>query len=146
MTSYAEVTAADRDVAAFLATQLHVLNIWRLPRAAWVARQDGAIVAVLVLTNVDYPAIHLLLPPGSARPFMRIVKLWRLAKAWLASHNVPVVAAPVYVQLRHFQSLLRRLGFVKAGEESDENGTVLEVIYAYTFKEPPHEDQVRTAE
>lgn len=133
MTTYAEVTAEDHDVAAFLAAQIHVLNIWRLPRAAWVARQDGAIIAVLVLTNVDYPAIHLFKRDPDERPFMRIVKLWRLAKAWLIEHRIPIVVAPIHPHLHHFGSLLRRLGFTKAGVESDDDG-VREIIYAYTLE------------
>ena len=138
MTTYGEVGAADRDVAAFLASQLHVLNIWSLPKMAWVARDEGAIVAVLVLTNVDYPTLHLFLANPATRPFMRIMKLWAMAKAWLRSHDIPAVCAPVYAHLRHYQSLLRRAGWRRCGEESDANGNVLEVLYAYTFgpKEP----------
>lgn len=135
MTTYAEA-GAEKDVAVFLAQQLHVLNIWSLPKAAWVAREDGEIVAVLVLTCVEYPALHVFLARADARPFMRIMKLWRLAQAWLRANDVPAIFAPVYAHLRHFQSLMRRLGWKRCGEESDANGNVLEVIYAYRFGEP----------
>lgn len=130
MTTYSEV-GAEKDVAVFLARQLHVLNIWSLPKMAWVAREDGAIVAVLVLTCVEFPTLHLFLAEPAARPFMRIMKLWGLAKTWLRAHDIPAVCAPVYTHLRHYQSLLRRAGWYRCGEESDENGNVLEVIYAY---------------
>lgn len=146
MTTYAEVTADDRDVAVYLAAQLHVLNIWRLPRAAWVARDNDEIIAVLVLTNVDYPALHLFLPHPETRPFIRILRLWELAKTWLRAHAIPVVAAPVFAHLRHFQSLLRRVGFRLVGQETDAAGNVIEVVYAYTLKGTSNENPLRPTE
>lgn len=140
MTTYTEV-GEERDVAAFLARQLHVLNIWSLPKTAWVARQDGEIVAVLALTCVEYPALHFFIAKPGDRPFMRLLKLWRLAQTWLRAHRVPVICAPVFAHLRHYQSLLRRAGWERWGEVSDADGNVVEVIYAYTFthEEPQHD-------
>lgn len=136
MTEYAEV-GSDRDVAVFLAQQLHVINIWKLPLAAWVAREDGKIVAILALTNVDYPAIHLFKASPNARVFMRIFKLWEMAKGWMIARNFPVVAAPVAPHLYHFQSILRKLGFEKVGVEKDTVGNVVEVIYMHRLGGTP---------
>lgn len=146
MTTYNEVTGADTDVAVFLAHRLDIINIWRLPLKAWVARQDGEIVAVLAFTNVDYPAIHFMVANPATRPFMRLIKLWLMAYEWCKSIKLPLVCAPVYNHLRHFQSIIRRLGFRKIGEERDANNQVVEVIYGYHFNEEQNEDSLRTAE
>lgn len=136
MTSYSEVGAEDRDVAIFLATQLQTINVWRLPLKTWVARQEGKIIAALVLTCVDYPAVHLLIADPTSRPFMRAAKLWKLAALWMRSIDMPMVCAPIFATLHHFQSLARKLGFVHIGDSFDDNGNPIETIYAYYFKEP----------
>lgn len=146
MTTYSEVGPDDTEVAAFLASQLHILNIWRLPLKAFVAKQDGKPIAVMAITCVQYPAIHLLVVDPATRPFMRITKLWYLARDWMRSINMPMICAPVFAHLHHFQFLVRKLGFEKIGEEMDENGNTVENIYAYYFKEKPHEDPLHSAE
>lgn len=133
MTTYSEVGPTDSDVALFLATQLQVINIWSLPLKAWVARQDGEIVVVLIFTNVQYPAIHFCKRDPDSRPFMRLIKLWLMAYEYFKSIKLPIVCAPVFVHLHHYQSILRRLGFTKAGEEKNPDGSVAEVIYGYDF-------------
>lgn len=137
MTTYAEVGPDDRDVALFLVYHLNRINIWRLPLKAWVARRNGEILAVLTFDNITYPAIHIILQPRT-RPIVAILKLWYLARDWFTAIGMPMVCAPVFTYLHHFQSLLRRVGFVKVGEERDKNNRVCEIIYGYYFKEPVH--------
>jgi len=143
VTTYTEVGPDDRDVALFLVNHLQRINIWRLPLKAWVARQDGEIVVVLTFENVTYPAIHIITNDKFPRPFMRVIKLWRIAEAWFRAAGMPMVAAPVFNHLYHFQSLLRRFGFTKIGEEY-EDGHPVETVYGYNFKETLNADQVRT--
>ena len=145
MTTYAEVGPDDRDVALFLVHNLHRINIWRLPLKAWVARRDETILAVLTFDHVTYPAIHVITAPDT-RPFVAILKLWYMAKDWFEAIGMPLICAPVFTTLHHFQSLLRRLGFVEIGEETNAAGKKVETIYGYYLKEPPHEDQVHTTE
>jgi hypothetical protein len=146
VTTYSEVTADDKDVAIYLATRIDVVNIWRLPLKAWVARQDGKIVAVMIFDNVTYPAIHILVPDPNSRPFMRIVKLWLIAYKYFKSIKMPIICAPVPTHLHHFKSLVRRLGFREVGEERDDNNVVVEIIYGYHFNEEQNENSVHPAE
>lgn len=131
-TTYTEA-AGERDVAAFLAARANQLNLWKLPLKVWVARQGDEIVAALTLNSLDYLSISLIVGDPTQRPFMRIVKLWRMADRWLREHGVPVVCAPVRNTDPHFQSLLRRLGFVKVGVETDADGNEVETIYAKSY-------------
>lgn len=148
MTTYDEVGPEDRDVAAYLAGRLDVINIWRLPLNAWVARQDGEIVAVLVFTNVRYPAIHFCVAHPERRPFMRIAKLWLMAYEWFKVKQIPLVCASVFNHLHHFKSLVRRLGFRQIGVELNDKGEEIETIYGYFFNEEPQhaEDSIRPTE
>lgn len=146
MTTYAEVTEADRDVALFLVNNINRINIWRLPLKAWVARRDEKITAVLTFDNITYPSIHVIVAPDAGRPFVALLKLWYMALEWFASIDMPMICAPVFIHLHHFQSLLRRLGFVKVGEERDDDNRVTEIIYAYYLKGAPSEDSLRAAE
>lgn len=139
MTTYDEVTAAMPDVAVFLAKNIHAINIWRLPLKAWVARQDGEIVAVLTFTNVVYPALHFILAEPKSRPFMRLLKLWLMAREWFLANSFPMIAAPVFNYLHHYRHMMERFGFTKIGEESDMDGNIVETIYGYDFtKERAH--------
>jgi hypothetical protein len=128
-TEYFEARAADTDVAIFVASHVDQINIWALPHKIWAAREDGKIVALLTLSTFPYVAIDLIVGDPSTRPFMRILRLWRVAEQWLSEHKVPVVCAPIKEHMLHFQSLVRRLGFIPGGEEIDEDGTVLETIF-----------------
>jgi hypothetical protein len=135
MTTYTEVGPDDHDVALFLVHHLNRINIWRLPLKAWVARQDDEIVAVLTFENVTYPAIHFILNEKFPRPFVRVMKLWLMAYGWFEEIGIPLVCAPVFDHLRHFQALIRKLGFRRVGVETTTTGAVVETIYAYHFKE-----------
>src|SRR5262245_40638540 len=92
MTTYSELAATDTDVAAFLAARA---DRWLpFPTQMWVAREDGRIVALLMLSTFQYVALHLVCAPTAKRPFMRIYKLLRLAEGWLAANRIPIVCAP----------------------------------------------------
>ena len=70
-----------------------------------------------------------------------------MAFEWFKSIGMPMVCAPVFNHLHHFQSLLRRLGFRKIGIEHTPDGIPTETIYGYFFtEETPNEDPVRTTE
>ena len=128
--TYSEVSAEDRDVAAFMVAHLNDMSIWRLPVCMWVARDgEGNIVAVLALNCVTYPTLDLTLADPSARPFMRILKLWHMAEAWLQARGVPLIACSIRDSQAHFQSLVRRYGFVKIGVEKDHDGNQVETIF-----------------
>jgi hypothetical protein len=135
VTTYAEVGPEDHDVAVFLVQHLQFINIWRLPLKAWVAREDGRIVAVMTFDNITYPAIHVIVADPDSRPFMRIAKLWLMAYQWFKDIQVPLICAPVFNHLHHFQSLVRRLGFRKIGVETNDAGVEVETIYGYFFNE-----------
>ena len=111
-TAYSEVTSADRDVVAFIAAHLYGPTLVRLGiKRAWVAREGGVIVGVLVLRTVPFTALNYLPADPDARTFMRLFKLYRMATKWLVENGVKAVAAEVHDSLPHFQLLLRRLGF-----------------------------------
>lgn len=131
-TTYSEA-AGERDVAAFLAARADQLNLWKLPIKVWVARQGGAIVAALTLNAGDYLSVTLISADPAQRAFMRFARLWKLASTWLAANAVPIVCAPVRNTDRHFQSILRRLGFTKVGVEKSDAGEEVETIYAKSF-------------
>jgi hypothetical protein len=128
-TEYFEVRPQDTDVGAFLASHVNQINIWALPSKIWAAREDGKIVALLTLTTFPYVAIDLIIGDPASRPFMRILRLWRVAEQWLSEQRVPAVCAPIKEYMLHFQTLVKRLGFVPGGEELDEDGNVIETIF-----------------
>lgn len=130
MTTYTEVIAADRDVAAFIASHLDSVNILKLPLKMWVARQDNAIVAVMMLKVDPYPSLDLILANPKSRPFMRVLRLWQMAEKWLREHGVPIICASIHNSLQHYQSLVRRFGFEQIGEEVDTAGNAVETVYA----------------
>lgn len=135
-TTYTAVTANEADVAAFLAYHLDTINIWSLPAKLWAARQDGMLVAVLMLKTRPYLSLDLVVANPATRPFMRIMKLYLLAETWLRANNVPMVSVSILNTNAHFQSLARRLGYQKIGEESDANGNVVETIYGKPLTAP----------
>lgn len=132
-TTYSDVTAMDTDVAAFIVEHRYAINLLAMPLKMWVARQGGRVVGVLLLNPTPYLALDLVLADRTQRPFMRIIKLWRLAERWLVANNVPIVCVSIHDQQAHFQSLVRRLGFVEVGEEPNLYGERVETIFAKTF-------------
>ncbi len=127
-TVYSAVSGADVDVAAFMAARVNDMNVWKLPLQMWVARDASGIVAVLALNCIDFPTLDLTLADPTTRPFMRILKLWHLAEAWLVERGVPLIACSIRDSQAHFQSLVRRYGFVKIGVEYDDDGNQVETI------------------
>jgi hypothetical protein len=101
----------------------------------WVAKDETGIVALLMLKTVPYLSLDMIVAHPDSRPFMRIIKLWRMAEAWLKAQKVPMVAVSVFNTLQHYQSILRRMGFEKIGEEADDDGNAIETIYGKTFIE-----------
>lgn len=138
-TAYAEVLGTDTDVAAFVAAHPYDLNLYRLPVKMWVARQGGShnIVAVLMLKVDPYVSVDLIVAEPKTRPFMRIVKLWRMAEAWLKERNVPICCVSIHNSQVHFQSLVRRLGFEKIGDEENIYGQPVETIFAKSLNGGP---------
>jgi hypothetical protein len=145
-TEYSEVTPKDRDVAAFVAARPWELNLWKLPAKMWVARENNEntkcneIIAVLMLNTHPYLAIDLIVANKPARPFMRIMRLYLMAEDWLKMINAPIVCIAIRDTDAHFQSIVRRLGFVKEGIEVDKNGNQIETVFAkrlrYTEQAP----------
>ena len=135
MTTYTDVTADDQETLAFLcAHAIGNVNLYHLPVKMWVAKDETGIVALLMLKTVPYLSLDLIVAHPETRPFMRILRLWQTAEKWLKAQNVPMVATSVFNTLQHYQSLLRRMGWVKIGEELDDNGTAVETIYGKTFQ------------
>jgi hypothetical protein len=128
-TTYHEVEPTDRSVVAFLCAQLGRLDVYNLPKKAWVARRDEDIIAVLTFRPSPVPSIDLFVADPLARPFMRIMKLWRVARQWLDAHNVPLVCASVKNCDVHWQELLQRIGFEPVGEEFNADGEAVETIF-----------------
>jgi hypothetical protein len=128
-TVYAEVTPTDTDVAVFLCDHLADINVWNLPVKMWVARQDGAIVALMMLHSRPAVYLDLILAHPEQRPFMRILRLWQMAQRWLDALGVPLVCVTIRNELVHYQSLVRRVGFEPVGVQCDANGTEVETIY-----------------
>ena len=135
MTTYTEVGPDDRETLAFLCEHaIGNVNLYHLPVKMWVAKDSTGIVALLMLNTIPYLSLDLITAHPETRPFMRIIKLWRMAESWLKAQNAPMVAVSIHNTLQHYQMLLRRLGFVKIGEESDKDGNVVETIYGKTLK------------
>jgi hypothetical protein len=133
--TYSEVTASDRDVALFLAASPHAVNFYALPVKAWVARENGRMVAILMLKTQPYLSLDLVRVDEASRPFMRILKLYRMAEAWLKERKVPIVAVAIRDDSRHFQSLVRRFGFVPIGASQDDDGNQVETIFGKVLRD-----------
>jgi hypothetical protein len=129
-TVYADVTRDDVDVAAFVAAHPHTINLRALPVKMWVARQGGAIVAVLMLSTVPYVCLDLILADPASRPFFRIINLWFMAEDWLKSRRVPIICIAIHNSLAHYQSLVRRFGFEKVGVEPNGLDEPVETVFA----------------
>jgi len=133
LTKYTEVTPDDSDVFAFLCLHVGSINLLHLPIKMWVARQDDKIIALLMLKTVPYTSLDLIVADPTARPFMRIIKLWRIAEAWLKSHNVPIICISIRDDSAHFQSLIRRLGFTVIAAYGKQDDCADETIFAKRF-------------
>jgi hypothetical protein len=135
-TEYSEVTPKDRDVAAFVAARPWELNLWKLPAKLWVARENNEethcneIIAVLMLNTHPYLAIDLIVADKVKRPFMRIMRLYLMAEDWLKMIGAKIVCIAIRDTDVHFQSLIKRLGYEKAGVESDNDGNQIETVFA----------------
>jgi len=129
-TDYAEVTDTDTDVATFITQHLDSVNLYHLPIKMWVARHDGTIIALLMLKTDPYVSIDLIVADPDSRPFMRILRLWQIAEVWLIEHNVPIVATSIHNSRAHFQDLVKRAGFEVVGSEADNDGKIVETIFA----------------
>lgn len=132
-TTYHEVTADDRDVAAFIASRPLSINLLSLPAKMWVARYGPRIVAVMMLNTTPYLSIDVEQADRSTRSFVRLYKLYRLVETWLRIHEIPAVCITVTNTDAHFQSIVRRLGYVKAGVEVDDNGNEIETVFMKNF-------------
>ncbi len=134
-TVYSEVSADDRDVAAFVVQHLQLLDLTHLPVKMWVARLGSRIEAVLMLTTHPFPSLDMVVANKKARPFMRIMRLWLLAEEWLNSVGVPIIAISINNTDSHFQSLARRFGFEKIGTVTDnKTGYETETLFGKKLK------------
>ena len=138
MTEYAEAGASDVDIALYIAKNPQCVNVLCLPVKIWAARQNNELVALLLLKTVPYISLDLYIVRPETRPFMRMFKLLRTAETWLQHCNVPMVCIAIHNSNRHFQALVRRLGYTEIGNELDENGIENTTIYAkyFTVKDP----------
>ena len=132
-TTYHEVTADDRDVAAFIASRPLSINLLALPAKMWVARYGPRIVAVMMLNTAPYLSIDVEQADRSTRSFVRLYKLYQMVEAWLRIHEIPAVCITITNTDAHFQSIIRRLGYVKAGVEVDDNGNEIETVFMKTL-------------
>lgn len=130
-TTYCEVGNDDMDAAAFIAAHPYELNLFNLPVKAWVAREDGNIVAVLMLRKPAH--LDAIVADPDARPFMRLLKLYRIAEAWLKAAGVPIICVEINDTRRHFQSLMKRIGFEKIGANDNVFGVPVETVFAKTL-------------
>lgn len=133
-TRYAEVGGEDHDVAAFVAAHPLSINLRALPVKMWVAREGTTIVAVLMLNTHPYICLDLVLADPTARPFMRILRLWIMAEDWLKQQGVPIVCVTIHNSLMHYQSIIRRLGFEQVGVEPNGLDPPVETIFAKRFR------------
>lgn len=146
MTSYEEVQPTDRAVAQFIAARApQIFNVYHPPIQYWVARRDGEIVALLALSVEPYLSLDLVRADPRSRPFMVILKLWKLAEAWLRARNVPAIAVTILDTSLHFQDLVKRMGFEPCGVETNTAGEPVETIFIKQLGGSNHGDSPRAA-
>ena len=133
MTEYAEAGASDVDIALYIANNPQCVNVLCLPVKIWAARQNSELVALLLLKTAPYISLDLFVVRPETHPFMRMFKLLHKAEEWLQNHAVPMVCIAIHNSNRHFQALVRRLGYAECGNEIDENGIENTTIYAKYF-------------